>query len=77
MGNADNDNIFFSKQKNFEQIIYKIVYDLGGSFSAEHGIGQLKKDELKLYKDQNSLQLMKDIKHLLDPENILNPGKIF
>ncbi len=77
MGETGEDQIFYLKRKNFEQIVYKNVFNLNGSFSAEHGIGQLKKNELKLYKDQNSLDLMKKIKSLIDPENIFNPGKVF
>ena len=49
----------------------------GGSFSAEHGIGQLKKEHFLKYKDKNIIKLMKKIKKALDPRNILNPGKIF
>ena len=54
-----------------------LVQDLGGSFSAEHGIGQIKKDSLIKYKDVNEINLMKKIKLSLDPKNIFNPGKIF
>ena len=54
-----------------------LVYVLGGSFSAEHGIGQIKKDSLIKYKDINEIKLMKKIKLSLDPKNIFNPGKIF
>ena len=61
--------------------IYEIVNDLvenfGGSFSAEHGIGLIKKKSLHKYKSFNELNLMKKIKYALDPNNILNPGKIF
>ena len=51
--------------------------DFGGSFSAEHGIGLIKKKSLLKYKSFNELNLMRKIKHALDPNNILNPGKIF
>ena len=50
---------------------------MGGSISAEHGIGQLKKDELARTADGVGLDLMRTIKTALDPENRLNPGKIF
>ena len=58
------------------RIIHDTVREFGGSISAEHGIGQLKRDELTLYKDVVSLDLMKIIKSTLDPNNIMNPGKV-
>ncbi len=56
--------------------IYEIVAELGGSISAEHGIGQLKTGLLKEYKDPVAYEMMKKIKNILDPNNILNPGKM-
>lgn len=56
--------------------IYAIVADLGGSISAEHGIGQLKVKLLQKTKDPVALETMRAIKRALDPNNILNPGKI-
>ncbi len=56
--------------------IYEIVADLGGSISAEHGIGQLKVKLLQKTKDPVALDAMRAIKQALDPNNILNPGKI-
>jgi len=57
--------------------IYSSVIKKNGSISAEHGIGQCKKKYLPQMKSANTLQLMKDIKHLMDPVGILNPGKLF
>ena len=56
--------------------IYEIVLRLGGSVSAEHGIGQLKVDLLKQVKDPVALDMMRSIKAALDPRGILNPGKM-
>ena len=60
--------------------INRIVHDLvaahGGSISAEHGIGQLKRDELVRYKSAVELELMQRVKSALDPAGILNPGKV-
>ena len=53
-----------------------IVNDLDGSFSAEHGIGKLKREELKFYNPEIEINLMKSIKTTFDPKNILNPGKV-
>jgi FAD/FMN-containing dehydrogenase len=52
------------------------VAGFGGSISAEHGIGALKRDELPRYKAQVELDLMRAIKAALDPLGIMNPGKI-
>ncbi len=58
------------------EAIHDIVIDLGGSISAEHGIGQLKTGLLKRVKDPVALATMKKIKLALDPNNICNPGKV-
>ena len=57
--------------------IYDLVSELGGSFSAEHGIGQYKKSWLAEYRAGSELELMHLLKKTLDPANILNPGKLF
>jgi FAD/FMN-containing dehydrogenase len=57
--------------------VYALVDELGGSFSAEHGVGQAKKAWLPEYRGGAELALMKSIKKTLDPANILNPGKVF
>jgi FAD/FMN-containing dehydrogenase len=56
--------------------LYEIVLRLGGSVSAEHGIGQLKTGLLKQVKDPVALEMMRAIKGALDPKGILNPGKV-
>ena len=56
--------------------IHDIAVGLGGSFSAEHGIGVLKKQELEKYKSGVELDLMRLIKRTLDPKGIMNPGKV-
>jgi len=57
--------------------INDLVQSYGGSFSAEHGIGQIKKDSLLKYKTSTEIEIMKNIKKIFDPKNILNDGKIF
>ena len=57
--------------------IYDLVDELGGCFSAEHGVGQAKKRWLAKYRGGSELDLMVMLKQALDPANILNPGKLF
>ena len=57
--------------------INNLVEDFEGSFSAEHGIGQIKKNSLLKFKSEYEIDLMKKLKKIYDPKNILNPGKIF
>ena len=56
--------------------IHDFVRDFGGSFSAEHGIGQLKVFELERYANPVELDLMRRVKHAFDPNGIMNPGKV-
>ena len=64
-------------QSILKDLVYEQVSKFSGSFSAEHGIGQLKINELKKYKEKNSFELIKRLKKSMDPQNIMNPGKIF
>jgi FAD/FMN-containing dehydrogenase len=57
-------------------LVYDAVIAHGGSISAEHGIGQLKREELALRKDATALDLMRRLKTALDPQGLLNPGKV-
>ena len=56
--------------------VYDLVVSYGGSISAEHGIGLLKVDELAHYRSKVEIDTMRTIKRALDPQNLLNPGKI-
>jgi FAD/FMN-containing dehydrogenase len=53
-----------------------VIDRFGGSISAEHGIGQLRRAELHHRKPAAELDLMRRIKRLIDPENLMNPGKL-
>jgi glycolate oxidase len=57
--------------------IFELVKTLGGTISGEHGIGLVQKEYLDIIFDQKSMQLMRQIKGIFDPNNILNAGKIF
>ena len=57
--------------------VFEIVQRYGGSVSAEHGVGLLKKDYLSYSRSELEIQLMRQIKLAFDPKGIMNPGKIF
>jgi glycolate oxidase len=57
--------------------MFLLVKDLGGTISGEHGIGLIQKKYLDVVFDEANIRLMRDIKKIFDPNNILNPGKIF
>jgi len=57
-------------------VVFAVVKKYGGSISAEHGIGVMKRDLLPSVKDPVALDLMRSLKRMLDPKNILNPGKV-
>ena len=67
---------YFDHEPQVHEAVYSVVAAFSGSISAEHGIGQLKRDKLKEIKDPVALQMMRTIKAALDPTGIMNPGKI-
>ncbi len=67
---------FLSHQTRFSRMVHDLVVEMEGSFSAEHGIGRLKRDELRRYRSEAELELMRKVKNALDPDNIMNPGKV-
>lgn len=67
---------FMAREAPLRRAVHDLVASLGGSFSAEHGIGQLKVDELRRYAPPAELAAMHRIKQALDPHGILNPGKV-
>lgn len=67
---------FLKRWGEVNEVVFAVVKKYGGSISAEHGIGVLKRDLLPSVKDPVALELMRGIKRLLDPKGILNPGKV-
>jgi FAD/FMN-containing dehydrogenase len=67
---------FLARWDELNAIVYEIVLSRKGSISAEHGIGQLKRDLLPKVKDKTAMELMRAIKQTLDPRGVLNPGKV-
>lgn len=72
---GENDT-FIAAQSQVNRIVYDIVHELGGSISAEHGIGQLKLEEMLRYKSPVEIMLMRAVKRAIDPQGLMNPGKI-
>ena len=73
-------NMDTAELSTWEQQLSRLIYDsvshFNGSFSAEHGVGLLKRDAVKQYKSPVEINLMKAIKQALDPNNLMNPGKM-
>ncbi len=72
-GDAD---AFLARWDAVQRIVHDIVREFGGSISAEHGIGVQKRDQLPRYKSEAELDVMRMLKRMMDPGNILNPGKV-
>ena len=58
------------------RVVYDAVAALGGSISAEHGLGQLRREEVRRHKSEVELDLMRTLKRALDPQGLMNPGKV-
>jgi len=67
---------FLARWDEVNAVVFAVVKKFGGSISAEHGVGVMKRDILHLYKDPVALELMRGLKRMLDPNGILNPGKV-
>jgi FAD/FMN-containing dehydrogenase len=72
-GNSDR---FAGKRTKISQIVHDIVQSLNGSISAEHGIGIAKRDEMLTRKSSTEVEMMRSVKKALDPQGIMNPGKL-
>ena len=72
---ADKEK-FLARWDEVNAVVFAVVKKFGGSISAEHGVGVMKRDILHLYKDPVALDLMRALKKTLDPNGILNPGKV-
>ena len=72
----DGQRFLAEQEHAVNTIVFDAVASFGGSFSAEHGIGSLKRDELALRKSAVAMQLMRSIKAALDPLGLMNPGRV-
>lgn len=69
-------DLFLDETKKIKRLVHDIAIDLGGTFSAEHGVGRAKKADLARYGDPAKLAAMRAIKDALDPKGIMNPGAV-
>jgi FAD/FMN-containing dehydrogenase len=67
---------FLARWDEINRAVHNVVYEFGGSISAEHGVGVMKRDEILRYKSAAEIETMRALKRTLDPNNILNPGKV-
>jgi FAD/FMN-containing dehydrogenase len=67
---------FLQRTEAMNGIVHDVIARFGGSISAEHGIGQLRRAELQYRKPAAELELMRRIKRLIDPDDLMNPGKL-
>ena len=74
---ADTDyDTLKRRTHDLNAVVHQLVTNYGGSISAEHGVGQLRRDELRIYKSPVEMELMLRIKQAMDPNHIMNPGKL-
>ena len=67
---------YLAQWEAMNRVVHDMVVGMNGSISAEHGIGRLKVEEMKHYKDPVELDIMRKLKRALDPANLMNPGKV-
>jgi FAD/FMN-containing dehydrogenase len=73
---AQDNAAFIAAQPAVNRLVHDTVHALKGSISAEHGIGQLKREEILRYKSPVEMALMRSLKQALDPRGLINPGKV-
>jgi FAD/FMN-containing dehydrogenase len=73
---AQDNSAFIAAQPDVSRIVHDTVHALNGSISAEHGIGQLKREEILRYKSPVEMALMRSVKQAIDPQGLMNPGKV-
>jgi FAD/FMN-containing dehydrogenase len=73
---AQSNAEFIAQTESVNRLVHDLVHELGGSISAEHGLGQLKRDEVLRYKGATEMDMMRAVKQALDPRGVMNPGKL-
>ena len=72
----ENERFISQHEGAVNKLVYAVVRELNGSISAEHGLGQLKRDTIIGYKAPLEMELMRNIKQTFDPCGLMNPGKV-
>jgi FAD/FMN-containing dehydrogenase len=72
---GDNE-AFLARWSEISRAVHDLVHQFGGSISAEHGVGIMKRDEIARYKSAEEIDVMRMLKRTFDPNNVLNPGKV-
>jgi FAD/FMN-containing dehydrogenase len=70
------DEALLARREDVNRVVYGVVAALGGSISAEHGLGQMKREAIRRHKDALEIELMRALKRALDPQDLMNPGKV-
>jgi len=70
------DAAYLAEWERIARIVHDTVAEMGGSISAEHGLGRLKRDEILRYKSETEMEMMRALKRIFDPNGIMNPGKV-
>ncbi len=73
---AQDNAAFLAGQPQVNRIVHDLVHACAGSISAEHGLGQLKREEILRYKSPVEMAMMRSVKQALDPQGLMNPGKV-
>lgn len=73
---SDSAEFLQAHEDRVNTLVFDAVREFGGSISAEHGVGELKRDKLPHYKSAVALHMMRSIKQALDPHNLMNPGRV-
>ena len=73
---AESNAEFIARTGAVNRVVHDLVHELGGSISAEHGLGQLKREEILRYKSGIEMDMMRAVKRALDPRGLMNPGKL-
>jgi FAD/FMN-containing dehydrogenase len=73
---AQDNAAFIAQTEAVNRVVHDLVHELGGSISAEHGLGQLKREEVLRYKSATEMEMMRAVKRALDPRGLMNPGKV-